>query len=60
MSQCVVVMLSDDKCPVLAGDCGDIPQSPRLQLVVVCCLNTVNRLTISHVLTAGKPQTRNK
>ena len=39
MSQCVVVMLSDDKCPVLAGDCGDIPQSPRLQLVVVCCLN---------------------
>ena len=36
--QCGVVMLSDDKCPVLAADCRDISlvsQSPRLQLVVV-------------------------
>ena len=38
MSQCGVVMLSDDKCPVLAGDCGDIPQSPSLPSSSLLCV----------------------
>ena len=48
MSPCGVVMLSDDKCPVLAGDCGDISQSPRLQLVAVLSEQQVHHLTRSH------------
>ena len=56
-------MLSDDKCPVLAGDCRDISlvsQSPRLQLVVVCCLNTVNRSQCSPSHTFSPPGSRKR
>ena len=63
MSQCGVVMLSDDKCPVLAGDCGDISlvsQSPRLQLVVVCCLNTVNRSSVHHLTRSHRREAANE